>query len=388
MLHLSKDDNTYCVVVPKQDRLRIIGMYHKGLGHIGISKTIQAINKMYYWPNMDFDIRHYINKCFECALVKCHTANNTPQKEITESHFTFERIAIDITGPLVPSKTGNNYILGIIDYYSKFTMLLPTKHIDALHIAHLIFSKWICLFGSPFVIHTDRGSVFESELFRELCRLCGIKKTKTAPYYPQSDGLVERLFRTAKEMLQTTMTCQKSDWETVLPIVEMALRGTVQKTINVSPYEVVFGKTMRFPFLWNVNEYSGTNNTPIKMNSYSYSTYIDNLNRNLKCIADDILKRKKQQDHNNNQKLKAQPLQLGQIVFARNLPKVSKLGVCKFDGPYEIIKLIGKWTYNLRHVHSGKLIDRNIHHIKLYTGPITSHINNSHAAAPPTHRLK
>ena len=62
----------------------------------------------------------------------------------------------------------------------------------ALTVADKLATEFISRFGVPNQIHTDQGREFESELFSELCKLLGIEKTRTTPYRPQSDGLVER----------------------------------------------------------------------------------------------------------------------------------------------------------------------------------------------------
>ena len=51
-------------------------------------------------------------------------------------------------------------------------------------------------FGMPSVIHSDQGREFENKVMQELCLLCGSHKTRTTPYHPESDGLVERFNRT------------------------------------------------------------------------------------------------------------------------------------------------------------------------------------------------
>ena len=56
----------------------------------------------------------------------------------------------------------------------------------------VLVNEWICRFGAPDVIHSDQGKNFESHLFADVCHLLGMEKTRTIPYHPQSDGLVER----------------------------------------------------------------------------------------------------------------------------------------------------------------------------------------------------
>ena len=67
--------------------------------------------------------------------------------------------------------------------------------IEAKTVAEALLHGFITRYGVPFQIHSDQGSQFESNLFQELCKVLGIEKTRTTPYHPQSDGLVERFNR-------------------------------------------------------------------------------------------------------------------------------------------------------------------------------------------------
>ena len=75
-----------------------------------------------------------------------------------------------------------------------------------------------CRFSLPEQLHTDMGAQFESKLIKEMCTLLHINKTHTTPYYPQSDGLVERLNNTIQAMLATAID-QKDEWEECVPKV-------------------------------------------------------------------------------------------------------------------------------------------------------------------------
>ena len=72
---------------------------------------------------------------------------------------------------------------------------------EAVTVAKILVNEVIARFGIPNQIHSDQGKQFESKLFKELCQLLQIDKTRTTPYHPQSDGMVERFNRTLVTML-------------------------------------------------------------------------------------------------------------------------------------------------------------------------------------------
>ena len=77
---------------------------------------------------------------------------------------------------------------------------------------------------------------------QELCLLCGAHKTRTTPYHPESDGLVERLNRTLLMMLVMFTEKKKNDWDDLLPAVMMAYRSSVHESMDFSPYRLMFGE--------------------------------------------------------------------------------------------------------------------------------------------------
>ena len=83
---------------------------------------------------------------------------------------------------------------------------------EALSIAKVLVNEFICRFGVPDSIHTDQGKNLEAKVIQEICHLLGVTKTRTTPYHPQSDGLVERFNRTLLEMLSTTVA-DEHDWD-------------------------------------------------------------------------------------------------------------------------------------------------------------------------------
>ena len=108
---------------------------------------------------------------------------------------------MDIVGPLPRTQRGNRYILTVVDHFTKHVQAYALPDQEAVIIARVFLNEFISRFGVPYIIHTDQGANFESNMFKELFQLLNIKKTRATHYHPQCDGQVERINRTLIELL-------------------------------------------------------------------------------------------------------------------------------------------------------------------------------------------
>ena len=60
-------------------------------------------------------------------------------------------------------------------------------------IASLFLGEIVARYGAPCSVHTDQGRNLDGNLFRDVCSLLGVQKTRTTAYHPAGNGLVERL---------------------------------------------------------------------------------------------------------------------------------------------------------------------------------------------------
>lgn len=361
------DGEHYRLVVPIKEREKLITDLHATVGHGGVDKVLFVARKNYYWPGMDKEIQLQVKSCLPCQLNKGKPPKDKAPFQHKVVREPFERIAMDISGPYQPSRHGYRFILAIIDYFSKYPVLIPLKRTDAETVAKKTMKYWIAIFGTPRVIHTDRGTNFESELFKEQCALMGIKKTRTSPYYPQADGLVERLFRTIKPLLSSTVQSRNIPWCEAVPFVEMGLRCTAQASTGYSPYEIVFGKQMQLPLCWQYPSATATKELR------STCQYIQDLQHTMKSIKEKVLYNtekavQRQADHYNRNKNNG-VIQVGEHVFVKiegHIPAAFPKN--KFCGPYKVIRRNNYWSYQLKDVKNGKVIDRNYNQIKKLHG--------------------
>ncbi|KAA3681309.1 uncharacterized protein DEA37_0010562 [Paragonimus westermani] len=99
------------------------------------------------------------------------------------------------------------------------------------------------------MLHSDQGEAFEGQLLKETCHLLGIVKTRTTPYHPLGDGLVERTNRTIKALLQSFLERYQADrWDKLLPRCMLVYRAPIHTTTRYTPAYLTFGRGVRLPF--------------------------------------------------------------------------------------------------------------------------------------------
>uniref|UniRef100_A0A2S2QEK8 Retrovirus-related Pol polyprotein n=1 Tax=Sipha flava TaxID=143950 RepID=A0A2S2QEK8_9HEMI len=93
----------------------------------------------------------------------------------TTSSYAFEKVFMDIVGPLPRSRPNNYYIITLQDDLTKCSCATPAENHETNTVAHIFVTKFVCLYGMPNKIVTDCGTEFLSNVFNEVCRLLKIK---------------------------------------------------------------------------------------------------------------------------------------------------------------------------------------------------------------------
>ncbi|XP_062592958.1 uncharacterized protein K02A2.6-like [Saccostrea cucullata] len=118
---------------------------------------------------------------------------------------------------------------------------------EAQTVAKLIVEEVICRFGVPVSIHSDQGRQYESLLFSEVCKHLQIRKTRTTPYHPQSDGMVERFNKTLATMLSSYVSENHRDWDESIPFVMVAYRAAQHESTGYTPNMLMLGRETATP---------------------------------------------------------------------------------------------------------------------------------------------
>ena len=181
-----------------------------------------------------------------CIKRKSPVGRHHPLGNIPTGHC-WDRIAMDILDVCDPTLEGFRYILVIADYFSKWTEAFPMKNKCADTVADILVENIILRFGMPLVIHSDQGREFENGLMKSLCTLLGCTKTRTAPYHPESDGMIERFNRTCLMMLSMFVNDRRDNWNELLSFVMHAYRTSVHESTGYSPFRLMMGEECSLP---------------------------------------------------------------------------------------------------------------------------------------------
>jgi len=153
----------------------------------------------------------------------------------------FEKIGIDTLGPFRRSQSGNEKIIVITGYMSKWAIAKAVPRENAGEIAQLLIDEVILKFGAPEVIISDRGKSFNTELMKNLYREFNSKHIASTPYHPQTNGLTERFNKTLAIMLSMYVSNNHRDWDQYLKYVVFAYNTVEQDSTGYAPFYLLFG---------------------------------------------------------------------------------------------------------------------------------------------------
>lgn len=323
-------------------------------GHKGITKTYNRIRQNFFWNNIKSDVRSYINQCLQCQTKKLVRVKTKQPMLITDTPFSsFEKISMDIVGPLPGTTKGNSYILTIQDHLTKFSLAIPLKSITAIQVADALLKYFICIFGAPKIILTDQGTNFMSNLMKRFAKQFKIKQYRTTAFYPQANGALERSHLVLVEYLKQYVD-KFTEWDELLEYAAFSYNTSTHESTGYTPYELVFGKLARQP----------SSEVTDKVKERTYDDYLYQLItsiHNLQELARECLIASKiKSKYYYDKKINPQIFQINDQVFLLNEPKRGKLGD-QYSGPHIVTDILPNGNIKIfvkgksRIVHSNKL---------------------------------
>ncbi|KAJ8952343.1 hypothetical protein NQ318_017237 [Aromia moschata] len=239
----------YQLVLPKARIHQVLEELHSSPsgGHFGVTRTLARVRDRFYWVNCRRDVEEWCKRCDLCSAKKGPKTRSRGKMVQYLSGAPFERVAVDILGPLPVTDRGNKYLMVVMDYFSKWPEAVPLPNQEAETVAEAFIENVIARHGVPLELHSDQGRNFESELWQEVMKIMGIKKTRTTALHPQSNGMVERHNRTICHYLSKFVSENQRDWDKLVPLFLLSYRSSQHESTTYTPSMLTSGREMKLP---------------------------------------------------------------------------------------------------------------------------------------------
>jgi hypothetical protein len=242
-------DSTQRLWVPAQLRPYILRLFHDtpAAGHAGAKRMIGMLKELVWWHGMAMDVYTYCKTCEKCQQFKPHDGR-TPMTSKPIPAKCLEDISMDVVGPVPSSWTGARYVLCIQDRLSRYLVFAPMTTQSADATARTFLNAWICQFGVPKTIVTDRGTNFMGDVFASLCKFLGTRHAPTCAYRPQGNAQNERAHKDLHTYLAMYLSyADKASWDSLLAQAAWVHNSSHHTVLGRSPFEVLTGMKPRNP---------------------------------------------------------------------------------------------------------------------------------------------
>ena len=230
-------------------RERLLAEYHNGslAGHQGRERTMDCLERDFWWPGMYSDVRRWCQACETCRGERGQSGVSAwTRTELYTSPFRvlqFDTITCDTAG------AGSRYVLTVVCCFSRWAWLCPIRSRDAATVADVLLTRvFLGMAMFPVVLRSDNAAEFRAEVVQQMNKLLDIRHVTGSTYHPQSQGMVESMHKTLNQVVRGLVEEHPEHWERMLPFAECILRASPMAVLGGRcPYEIVTGMKPRFP---------------------------------------------------------------------------------------------------------------------------------------------
>jgi hypothetical protein len=351
------------VVFTENEQKSLLKAFHDERGHLGRERTYQVLSDTYYWKNLFDDVCEYVASCEKCQMTSNFIKSPEELHPIPVISPWFH-VGMDLIKMPV-SKSGKNYILTVVDYFSKWPEAVPLPDKSSETVASALLKIFLRM-GFPTVFSSDQGREFVNATMDALKNRTGAVHKISSAYHPQTNGLTERFNRTLQEMLIKVCSDDQTDWDGFLDEVLFSYRVGKQKATKMSPFEIIFARNpvreMGSSPLQEIIDDGEIIKTVEEMQKLRH--IIENkVKSNIKNSQEDQVKRHKRI-------MTETRIQVGDKVLRYNARKVSRKGSkmeTNWLGPYIVHNINEKGVTTLVNERNQKLASKyNVKHLKLF----------------------
>jgi reverse transcriptase-like protein/integrase-like protein/chromodomain-containing protein len=238
------------VFVPKKLETTIIRQSHDDIrnGHPGIARTVEKIQREFYFPGAYRKVRKYIERCDSCQRNK-NDYEKPNGKLIVDQRLPirpWEQISADFLEMPSTKRAGSSEeydtLLVVVDLFSKQTVLIPTrKTATTEEIFHLMWERVFSVFGIPEEMLSDRDHIFKTNKWQQLMQDIGSHQKLSTAYHQRTDGQTERKIQEIRAYLRHYLDYEQKNWIDLIPVTQYALNDATNATTGLTPNFITFG---------------------------------------------------------------------------------------------------------------------------------------------------
>ena len=335
---------------------------HVLAAHFMFQRTYDRIRHRYFWKGMYKDIDNWVRSCISCAQRKTHRHKVIAPMVTTKVPGPFERVSVDVLGPLPITVSGNRYVLCFTDHCTRWPILVSLQETRATRVARAFFDHVICVHGYPNTLLSDRGANLLSKIVLEVCRIMQTHKLNTSSYAPQTNAIQERCNAVILDTISHYINECHTDWDQYLNAIQFAYRTTpATNSVGFSPFFLLYGREARLPL----------DVTLLKQCQYpekSPRDHIHGLISQLEIVR--AISKSQAEKNQSNMKMRydehAQKVdfEVGDTVWVY-IPRLQK-GLSRklmklWCGPYLLVQRTGPVNFRVRNLENNKLLTIPIH---------------------------
>lgn len=356
--HMTVDDRLIVdenglILVPSSPAIRttIISESHDIIvsGHLGIAKTVMRVRERFTWDGLVADVHAFVKSCVQCQANKSRTVGEAGLLQPIAPPMTKGlSITIDFVGPLPRTARRKDFIMVMVDRFSKRVWYEPTtQKVNAKQAARILFDRVVRHQGLPEVIISDRDPRFKARMWRALWKECGTRLAMTVSFRARANGLTETNNRVMQDMLRSFVSESRKDWDLKLSALEIAYNSSVNETTGMTPFQLDIGMQPRLPIHIAANEN--------REQSGSTSQFLADWEENWALAHESIRHAQKKQMIQANSSRRDEQYRVGDLAWVRldrgtlsdGIGAIEKLGP-RLEGPYEITELHGANNVTLK----------------------------------------
>ena len=201
---------------------------------------------------MKRQVRDFVRRCLTCQQVKAeHQKPARLLQPLEVAEWKWEHVTMDFVTYLPQTPQGHDAIWVIVDRLTKLAHFIVVRMTFTLErLCRLYIREIVPLQGVPVSIVLDRDPRFTTHFWKSFKKAMGIRLTMSTTFHPQTDGQSERTIQVLEDMLRACVLDHKGSWEEHLPLVEFAYNNSYQSSIQMAPYEALYGRPRRSSLCW------------------------------------------------------------------------------------------------------------------------------------------